>query len=81
MSQIKLMKRFILILGFLYFTMHDVMAQCAACKAVAETQAEDDGSSINTGIIYIMVMPYVILCIVFRKKIFGLFRSLRDRDF
>lgn len=75
------MKKVILILGFLYFAMHDVIAQCKMCNAVAEAQAEEDGSSINMGIIYIMVIPYIILFIVFRKKIFGLLKSLKERDF
>ena len=75
------MNRVILLLGFLYFTMNNVMAQCAMCKATAESQAEEDGSGINTGIIYIMVIPYIILFIVFRKKIFTLFKSLKERDF
>ena len=66
---------------FLCFTVQNVMAQCSACKAVAEAQAEEDGSGINTGIIYIMVIPYIILFIVFRKKIGGLFNSLKTRDF
>ena len=75
------MNRVILLIGFLYFTMNNVMAQCAMCKATAEFQAEEDGSGINTGIIYIMVIPYIILFIVFRKKIFVLFKSLKNRDF
>jgi hypothetical protein len=48
------------------------------CKATAEIQAEDDGSSINTGIIYIMIIPYLILLFAFRKKIGHLFRELRS---
>ena len=75
------MKKFILFLGFLYVTIPTVLAQCSQCKAIAEQDAEDGGSSINTGILYIMVIPYIILFIVFRKKIFGLFKSLKDRDF
>ena len=75
------MKKIVLILGFIYFALNDASAQCRMCNAVAEAQAEEDGSSINTGIIYIMVMPYIILFIVFRKNIFGLLRSLKNRDF
>jgi len=51
------------------------------CKASAEAQADEDGSSINAGILYIMIIPYIILFIVFRKKIFILFKSLKNRDF
>jgi hypothetical protein len=71
------MHKLVLIIGVFYFSMTDVYAQCAMCKATAEIQAEDDGSSINTGIIYIMVIPYLILLFAFRKKIGHLFRELK----
>jgi len=47
------------------------------CKAVAEEVAEEEGSTINTGILYIMVIPYIILFFAFRKKIFGFIRELK----
>jgi hypothetical protein len=73
--------RTILILGFLYINVPNIMAQCVMCKAQAEAEAEESGSSINSGILYIMVIPYIILFIVFRKKIFKLFKDLKHRDF
>jgi hypothetical protein len=73
--------RIILILGFLYINVPNIMAQCVMCKAQAEAEAEESGSSINSGILYIMVIPYIILFIVFRKKIFKLFKDLKHRDF
>ncbi len=48
------------------------------CKAVATEQANEDGSTINTGIIYIMVIPYIILFFAFRKKIVGFIKELRS---
>ena len=76
-----MLNRLFLILGFLYYSVMPVMAQCVMCKAQAEAEAEESGSSINTGILYIMVIPYIILFIVFRKKIFKLFKDLKHRDF
>jgi len=75
------MNKLILLIGFLLFKIHNITAQCVMCKATAEAQAEESGSGINAGIIYIMVIPYIILFIVFRKKIFSLFKSLKNRDF
>lgn len=75
------MNKLILFAAFLFFSLHQVAAQCVMCKATAEAQAEESGSGINDGIIYIMVIPYIILFIVFHKKIFGLFKSLKNRDF
>lgn len=58
-------------------------AQCAMCKATAESATENVdkgiGEGLNAGIIYLMVIPYVLLATValvfFRKKIIMLFRS------
>ena len=47
------------------------------CKAVAEEQAAEGESTINMGILYIMVIPYIILFVVFRKKIFGFLKELK----
>ncbi len=57
--------------------MHDLFSQCAMCKAVATEQAEEDGSTINIGILYIMIIPYIILFFAFRKKIFSFIKELR----
>jgi amino acid transporter len=41
-----------------------VNAQCAMCKATLESNAKNDkskiGAGLNTGIIYLMVIPYLI---------------------
>ena len=76
-----MINRIVLLIGFLYYSVSPVLAQCVMCKAQAEAEAEESGSSINTGILYIMIIPYVILFIVFRKKIFKLFKDLKHRDF
>lgn len=39
-------------------------AQCAMCKATAETNAEGGGveaEGLNAGIVYLMAMPYVMM--------------------
>jgi len=58
-------------------------AQCAMCKATAESATEHVdkgiGEGLNAGIIYLMMIPYVLLASValvfFRKKIVALFRG------
>lgn len=61
-----------LLIGFIFYQMNHLMAQCVMCKAQAEAQADEDGSAINMGIIYIMIIPYVLLFFFFfRKKIFS----------
>jgi hypothetical protein len=57
-------------------------AQCAMCKATAESATENVdkgiGQGLNSGIVYLMVMPYILLATVaivfFRKKIYVFFK-------
>jgi len=72
------MRKQIYILVVLLFFVQDLYSQCAMCKAVAEEEVAEEGySGINAGILYIMIIPYIILFIVFRKKIFGFFKELQ----
>lgn len=58
-------------------------AQCAMCKATAESATENVdkgiGEGLNAGIVYLMLVPYVLLATIalvfFRKKIVTIFRS------
>tara|TARA_R110001599_G_scaffold46289_1_gene135890 strand:- start:361 stop:603 length:243 start_codon:yes stop_codon:yes gene_type:complete len=56
---------------------------CSQCKLLAEQGSELDeasfGSNINYGILYLMTIPYILLFILFRKRILRLFRALLKR--
>ncbi|MGV3632089.1 MAG: hypothetical protein ACO1O6_12845 [Bacteroidota bacterium] len=59
----------------------DALAQgCSQCKLLAEQGSEMDesafGSNINTGILYLMVIPYLLLMFLFRKPIVAFFKGL-----
>jgi hypothetical protein len=74
----KITLRFAVILALLLFFTADVQAQCAMCKAVAETGSKDGTSvtgGINNAILYLMVIPYVLLFLLFRKKLVGFYRE------
>ena len=60
------------------FFVQDLFSQCAMCKAVVESSLDADGGRLNLGIMYIMIIPYILLFLVFRKKIVGFLRQLRD---
>lgn len=63
------MKRIIapafLLFAFLLLTHVEVSAQCAMCKAVLESNMQSGeeavGKGINSGIMYIMFVPYILL--------------------
>ena len=59
---------------------------CAMCKAVAETQpggnvyggSQSIGGGLNKGILFMMTVPYVLLFLFFRKRIFGFIKEFRN---
>lgn len=79
----KWMTRLSFIALSLLIAVNNVAAQCAMCKATAESATENIdkgiGEGLNAGIVYLMLIPYVLLATVglvfFRKKITAIFRS------
>ena len=75
-------KWFFLCLLLLLFVNQEVFAQgCAQCKVLAEQAASEAdessfGSNINSGILYLMLIPYFLLVFLFRKKIIGIIRMV-----
>jgi amino acid transporter len=75
--------KFILICFVMLLLNVAASAQCAMCKATAESATENVdkgiGEGLNAGIVYLMLIPYVLLATValvfFRKKIMAIFRS------
>lgn len=68
---------------FLFF-LGDVGAQCAMCKATAESATENIdesiGEGLNNGILYLMGIPYLLLILAvllfFRKNLARFYREL-----
>ena len=67
---------------FLFAFRISVWAQgCSTCRAQIINSTKDDftvGNGINTGIMFLMIVPYIILFFLFRKKLFRFFKSLND---
>lgn len=70
----------------LMFLSIDADAQCAMCKAVAESATDEHGNhtagGINTGIIYMMGIPYLLLgflaLVFFRDRIKSFIQDFRS---
>jgi hypothetical protein len=67
-------KKYLLLLFFLGYQLA-VYAQCAMCRAVPSSSMEGGGSvgkGLNTGILYLLAVPYVLIAIFgiyfFRRK-------------
>ena len=52
---------------------------CSQCKMLAEQNAGLDensfGSNINGGILYLMIIPYLLLMFLFRNQLIGFLKS------
>lgn len=57
-------------------------AQCAMCKASVESsqgQKNSVAGGINQGIIYLMLIPYVLMAFIFRKQIATVWKLIRGK--
>ena len=57
------MKKIVLILFI--FVVQVSNAQCAMCKAVVESGGEAQAEGLNSGILYLMVFPYLLVGALF----------------
>lgn len=71
---------FLLLISLSVLLNTEANAQCAMCKAIAESGGDASGkqvgTGINEGILYLMAVPYIVLFLLFRKKIIGLIRQV-----
>jgi len=51
-------------------------SQCAMCRAVVEQGGEEMAEGINTGIIYLMIFPYLII----GTALYFLYRNWKKRS-
>ena len=79
------MKRVFIVLTVIVLVIifsQDLSAQCSQCKLLAEQAAADDeilgtkATTINSAILYIMIIPYIALTILFRKQIKTFFKRV-----
>jgi hypothetical protein len=74
-----------LVLFFMLLPVEPSLAQCAMCKQSAESTLKNNPSSIarglNSGILYLMAVPYLAIMFIFRKQIASLVRKLHARYF
>ncbi len=72
------MKKTVVFLFFNTFILvQNLFAQgCSQCKMMAEQGSELEegafGKNINSGILYLMIIPYLILIFLFRKQLISL---------
>jgi hypothetical protein len=80
-KSVKIILSFIF-LAVLMVSMNESFAQCAMCKANAESSLRN-GSTIakglNSGILYLMAIPYLMLAFIFREQLKSLYFRMKAR--
>jgi len=78
----------LLVVLLLFVCGGDLSAQCAMCKASAESDLKSGGTiakGLNTGILYLMAIPYILLMtgayFAFRKTIDAKIKGWKERFF
>lgn len=78
------MKNKIILLVFtIFLAVWDLAAQgCSQCRMLSDQQSEPTeldetafSSNLNTGILYIMIVPYLLIMFLFRKPIIAYFKK------
>ena len=69
----------ICIITLIVFLADDSFAQCSMCRKIATDGANSKaiGRSLNSGILYLLGLPYFLVAFFFRKQIFDFMRTLR----
>ena len=78
---IHMIYRFFLLFCLFFLNASRVFSQgCSQCKLLAEQGSQADessfGSNINFGILYLMIIPYLLLLFLFRKQIIDFAKNL-----
>ena len=53
----------LILLGFMSLLPEGMLAQCAMCRAVVEQGGEQVAEGINSGIVYLMAFPYLVVAV------------------
>jgi amino acid permease len=74
---------FFSVLFFLLFV-YQTFSQCAMCKAAAESDLQNNPNSvtkgINDGILFLMVIPYILIAFYFRKEIIQFMKGKKKEE-
>ncbi len=79
----KPLKVLLLVLILVLLVRVDLPAQCAMCKQAAESSMRSDPNSmarsLNSGILYLMAVPYLLIAFIFRKQIAQLWKRVFNK--
>ena len=68
---------------FVFILVNSFSQGCSTCRAQIINSTNDDftvGNGLNIGILFLMVIPYIILFFLFRKKLLNIYKSLKTNS-
>jgi len=68
----------LLVIIIMIILSNDSMAQCSMCRKIATDGANSKatGASLNSGILYLLATPYLLIAFFFRKQLFDFIRGI-----
>ena len=77
---LRMLRKLFILIVLLSLQLVSFAQGCSTCRAQIESSQEADlsvGQGLNMGIIFLMIVPYVILYLLFRKKLKSFFKDFR----
>jgi len=70
-------------LSIFLVVLNNATLACATCQATIESTNSEEGASglamgLYNGILYLMIIPYILLFLLFRKRIMKFFREFNS---
>lgn len=73
--------KIVFIFSLLIFRLEFFSQGCSTCRAQIINSSNEDftiGNGLNSGILFLMIVPYIILFFLFRKQIFNIYKSIKS---
>lgn len=73
-----MLKKLFILVVLLAVEFQSLAQGCSTCRAQIESNNQEDfsvGKGLNIGIIFLMIIPYILLFFFFRKKIVGFIKD------
>tara|TARA_B100001057_G_C22419029_1_gene782781 strand:+ start:363 stop:602 length:240 start_codon:yes stop_codon:yes gene_type:complete len=73
----------IFFISLMIYELDFISQGCSTCRAQIINSSKDDftiGNGLNVGILFLMIIPYIILFFLFRKQIVNFYKTLKSKS-
>jgi len=79
----QLLYRILFFIVFLSYEAVTFSQGCSTCRAQIINSSKDDftvGNGLNIGILFLMIIPYIILFFLFRKQLVNFYKTIKSKS-